>query len=95
MYEVNYNFNKVKLGETICYHIGNIGEARQESAPGGGFTDNAKVIETMATSIFNRSTAMDCTGEFELKQVRLEFNTFAYLAKKIRSEPTAEYMNNY
>jgi len=28
MYEINHNITKVKLGETICYHIGNLARDR-------------------------------------------------------------------
>jgi hypothetical protein len=74
------------VGETICYHIGNLAYDRQdrERLTPFYFTDEAKILQTVADSIYNRSTANLCTQEFELKQRKISVDKYEYLAKRIK-----------
>lgn len=90
--DINTNFNSVKLGETVCYHIGLLaGDREGELVTAKGSarrtTQQSIQLDRVAREILNRSTTKQPeagSGEFELKQKRLAPYAYAYLAKRIR-----------
>ncbi len=82
-YEINHNFTGLAVGETCCYHVGNLAADRFIKED-GRFTDEARILQTVSSVIYNRSCALGCSGEFELKQVKLGLNDYAYLAKRVK-----------
>lgn len=78
-YKINTNFTKAKVGETLCYHVGLVAKDRIFNPE----------LSNVANAIFKKSTAIQIndkngTGEFELKQKKLGFHRYAYLAKRIK-----------
>lgn len=74
---INTNFNDVPLGETIRYHVGMLITDREYNPD----------VELIASRAFELSTSSDeagGTGEFELKQNRLGYMMYEYLAKRIK-----------
>lgn len=93
MYKIDTDFQKVKKGETICYHIGHLIKDRSEKKrelkinkngkeilKKANFTERAITIQKIADKIY----AYACLGEFELKQERLGVDQYAYFAKKVK-----------
>ncbi len=82
--EINHNFTQTKVGESICYHIGLLARDRDAKEAPNKFTDEAKIIQSVASSIYNRSTANQCSGEFVLFQKKISPDVYAYMAKRIK-----------
>lgn len=87
--KIDTNFNSVKLGEQICYHIGFLAIDR-DAKEHGEFTDKARELQQVANAASGKSTAFcdklgkQGTGEFELKQYRISNMSYMYLAKRIK-----------
>ena len=79
MYKINHNISSVKLGETICYHIGNLSIDRAKKEPigeevlrtgrikitYGELTNDAVTTDKVAEQLYIRSTAEWDDGKFK------------------------------
>ncbi len=68
---INHNFTNTKIGETICYHVGNLAADRVEQevvtglSPKGnivkrylGYTQDAIVLQNVSNDLYRRSCAI-------------------------------------
>ncbi len=86
-------FDKVHLNVTICYYVGNL------AVDSWGNNKKSNILRNLAIRALQLSTGtwrttgtasdpvgllVEGSGEFELKQKKLENGNYAYLAKRIK-----------
>lgn len=95
--EIDTNFHRLQIGQTLCYHIGFLAKDREDkhfkyktSKDGKlikdwlSFTDDAAALQNAGNMAMRMSCSYDGTGELELKQRKLSDGIYQYLARRVR-----------
>lgn len=93
MFNIGDDYDSLKVGQEICYHIGNLGSARVDVDGSFKLTGAAYKLNRIANELYDRSTAIYGTGEFALVQRRVGFNCYAYLAQRLSLTRTRRLIN--
>lgn len=77
-------FDLLKVGETCCYHVGDLASDRSRDKTLDKAADEAFRMSAAYHVSVNGLPAPQGTGELELKQKKVSEGAYMYLAKRVK-----------